>query len=100
LLLGNRAPPLDPRRVVVTGFEDLSGDSALAPLGHIATDWVTQALTRQPGVEVVPGAATSHLDAAAIRALAAQTGAGTVVLGKYYRDGDAGRFDGRVVGAA
>src|SRR5207244_122840 len=35
LLLGNRAPPLDPRRVVVTGFEDLSGDSALAPLGHI-----------------------------------------------------------------
>ena len=40
LLLGNRAPRLDPRRVVVTGFEDLSGDSALAPLGHIAADWV------------------------------------------------------------
>src|SRR3989449_4336086 len=31
LLLGNRAPPLDARRVVVTAFEDLSGDSALAP---------------------------------------------------------------------
>ena len=100
LLLGNRAPPLDPRRVVVTGFEDLSGDSALAPLGHIAADWVTQALTRQPGVEVVPGAATSHLDAAAIRALAAQTGAGTVVLGTYYRDGDSVRFHVQIVDAA
>src|SRR5207244_3146286 len=100
LLLGNRAPPLDPRRVVVTGFEDLSGDSALAPLGHIAADWVTQALTRQPGVEVVPGAATSHLDAAAIRALAAQTGAGTVVLGTYYRDGDSVRFHVQIIDAA
>ena len=100
LLLGNRAPPLDPRRVVVTGFEDLSGDSALAPLGHIAADWVTQALTRQPGVDVVPGAATSHFDAAAIRALAAQTGAGTVVLGTYYRDGDSVRFHVQIVDAA
>ncbi len=94
LLLGNRAPPLDPRRVVVTGFEDLSGDSALAPLGHIAADWVT------PGVEVVPGAAGSHLDAAAIRALAAQTGAGTVVLGTYYRDGDSVRFHVQIIDAA
>jgi len=100
LLLGNRAPPLDPRRVVVTGFEDLSGDSALAPLGHIAADWVTQALTHQPGVEVVPGAATSHLDAAAIRALAAQNGAGTVVLGTYYRDGDSVRFQVQIIDAA
>jgi eukaryotic-like serine/threonine-protein kinase len=100
VLLGKRAPRLDPRRVVVAGFEDLSGDSALAPLGHVAADWVTQALTRQPGVEVVPGVATSHLDAAAIRALAAQNGAGTVVLGTYYRDGDSVRFQVQIIDAA
>src|SRR5207253_11070065 len=59
-----------------------------------------QALTRQPGVAVVPGAAPSHLDAAAIRALAAQTGAGTVVLGTYYRDGDSVRFHVQIIDAA
>src|SRR5207244_1318055 len=93
-------PPPVPRRVVGTGFEHLSGDSALAPLGHIAADWVTQAPTRQPGVDVVPGAATSHFDPAAIRALAAQTGARTVVLGTYYRDGDSVRFHVQIVDAA
>src|SRR5437763_16025314 len=31
---------------------------------------------------------SGHLDAADIRALAAQTGAGTVVSGSYYREGD------------
>jgi len=76
MLLGKRAPSLDPRRVVVAGFEDLSGDSTLAPLGHIAADWITQALARRGGLEVVPGAGTGHLDAAGIRALATQTGAG------------------------
>src|SRR2546426_9272174 len=45
-------------------------------LGHIAADWITQALARSAAVEVVPSAATGHLDAADVRALAAQTGAG------------------------
>jgi len=99
-LLGKRAPELDPRRVVVAGFEDLSGDPTLAPLGHIAADWLTQALARRGGLEVVPGAATSHLDAAGIRALAAQTGAGTVISGSYYRVGDSVRFNVQIIDAA
>ena len=99
LLLGNRAPALDPRRVVVAGFEDLSGDPTLAPLGHIAADWLTQALARHGGLEVVPGAAASHLDAADIRALASRTGAGTVVSGAYYSEGDSVRFHVQVIDA-
>jgi len=99
LLLGNRAPALDPRRVVVAGFEDLSGDPTLAPLGHIAADWLTQALARRGGLEVVPGAAASHLDAADIRALASRTGAGTVVSGAYYSEGDSVRFHVQVIDA-
>jgi len=99
VLLGKRAPALDPRRVVIAGFEDLSGDPTLAPLGHIAADWLTQALAHRGGLEVVPGAA-SHLDAAEIRALAARTGAGTVVSGTYYREGDSVRFHVQVIDAA
>ena len=100
VLLGKRAPALDPRRVVVAGFEDLSGDSTLAPLGHIAADWITQALSRRRGLEVVPGAGTGHLDAADIRALATQTGAGTVISGSYYREGDSVRFHVQIIDAA
>jgi len=100
VLFGRRAPALDPRRVVVAGFEDLSGDPTLAPLGHIAADWLTQALASRGGLEVVPGAGAGHLDAADIRALAAQTGAGTVVSGSYYLEGDSVRFHVQIIDAA
>jgi serine/threonine-protein kinase len=100
LLLGTRTPALNPRRVVVAGFEDLSGDPTLAPLGHVAADWLTQALARRGGLEVVPAATTGHLDAADIRALAAETGAGTVVSGAYYREGDSVRFHVQIIDAA
>ncbi len=100
VLLGRRPPALDPRRVVVAGFEDLSGDPTLAPLGRIAADGLTQALARRGGLEVVPGAAPGHLDATHLRALAAQTGAGTVVSGSYYRDGDSVRFHVQIIDAA
>src|SRR2546426_5739950 len=99
LPLARRGPALYPRRVVVAGFEDLSGDPRLGPLGHIAADWITQALARSAAVEVVPSAATGHLDAADVRALAAQTGAGTVVWGTYYREGDSVRFQLQVIDA-
>ncbi len=98
-LLAKRPPALDPRRVVVAGFEDLSGDS-LAPLGRIAADWLRQALARRGGLEVVPGAGTGHLDPAGIRALATQTGAGTVISGTYYREGDSVFFHVQVIDAA
>jgi TolB-like protein len=100
VLVGKRAPALDPRRVVVASFEDLSGDPTLAPLGHIAAEWVTQALARHRGVEVVPGTAPSRLEPADIRALAARTGAGTVISGSYYRAGDSVRFHLQIIDAA
>ena len=50
-------------------------------------------------MEVVPSAATGHLDAADVRALAAQTGAGTIVWGTYYREGDSVRFQLQVIDA-
>jgi eukaryotic-like serine/threonine-protein kinase len=100
MAFAKRAPALDPRRVVVTGFEDLSGDAALAPLGHLAADWVTQGLAQGGAVEVVPAATTAHLDAAGIQELAARTGAGTVVSGSYFKDGDSVRFQLQIIDAA
>jgi len=98
--LDRRAPALDARRVVVTAFEDYTGDAALATLGHLAADWVTQGLAQGGAVEVVPTATEKHVGAVAIQKLAARTGAGTVVAGSYYKDGDSVRFQLQIIDAA
>ena len=97
--LATRGRALDPRRIAVIGFEDLSGDPTLAPLGHIAADWVTQELVASGTVEVVPAPATARLDAGGIAKLAKRTGAGTVVSGSYYKTGDSVRFQLRIIDA-
>lgn len=94
-----RAPRLHPKRAVVTPFEDLSGDPKLAQLGHLAADWVTQGLAQGGAVEVVPAATSGHLDADGIEALATRTGAGTVVVGSYYKDRDSVHFQLQIVDA-
>jgi len=99
LLLAGRRPALDPRRVVVARFEDLSGDPQLAPLGHLAADWVTQGLAQRGTVEVVPAAGSGHLDARGIQALAAEAGAGTVISGSYFKEGDSVRFQLQIIDA-
>ncbi len=70
----------------------------------MVADWVTQGLARTGLVEVVPsravmasarapeGHGAGHLDAGGIRSLGKETGAGTVVSGAYYRQGDSIRF--------
>jgi serine/threonine-protein kinase len=98
-LLAPRGAGLDPRRVAVAGFEDLSGDPSLASLGHLAADWITQGLAQSGAVEVVPATGAGHLDAAAIQELAARTGAGTVVSGSYYTSGDSVWFQLQIIDA-
>ncbi len=109
VLFARRGPALDPRRVVVAVLENHTGDPMLEPLGHMAADWVTQGLARTGRVEVVPATAASthagrpqaigHIDAVQVRALASLTGAGTVVAGAYYRQGDSVRFQLQVIDA-
>src|SRR5438552_12154709 len=102
---------LNDRRVVVAVIENHTGDSSLDNLGHMASDWVTQGLAQTGLVEVVPSVSVmtssrgpgardaGHLDAAALRTLGRETGAGTVVSGAYYRQGDSGRFQGQISAA-
>src|SRR5205814_8841502 len=113
VILAVRGPAagLNDRRVVVAVIENHTGDPAFDNLGHMAADWVTQGLAQTGLVEVVPsmsvmtasrasgGHGSGHLDAAGLRALGRETGAGTVVWGAYYREGDSGRFQVQISAA-
>jgi serine/threonine-protein kinase len=107
-LYARRGP--DPRRIAVAVFENQTGDPALDPLGRMAADWITQGLTQTHVLDVVHSAATFYAapgegPAGArggtdrVRALAAATGAGTVVWGTYYRQGDSVRLQAQVTDA-
>ena len=91
------AAPLAARRVLVVPLENATGDSALAPLGRMAADWIAQGLARTGFVEVAPGPAEAPRGGdAGLRAAARESGAGTLVSGAYYLDGDSVRLQARV----
>ncbi len=96
---------LDPKRIVVAVFENQTGDGSLDPLGRMASDWITQGLSRVEGLEVVPS--TSVLVAQPpgaptparrdpLLALAEDTGAGIIVSGSYYLQGQTLYFQGKI----
>jgi tetratricopeptide (TPR) repeat protein/aminoglycoside phosphotransferase (APT) family kinase protein len=114
MLVRQRGPALDPKRVAVAVFENQTGDPALDPLGRMAAEWISQGLTQTQLVNVVPsgsvlygvparpanGAATTSATAPdRVRALAEATGAGLIVTGAYYRQDDSIRFQAQVTDA-
>jgi tetratricopeptide (TPR) repeat protein/TolB-like protein len=105
------APDLDQNRVVVLPLANRTGDTALALLGSMAADWITQGLQEIEVIEVVPTATgvepgpsiagiegLSEVSAAQVAAEA--TGARTVVAGSYYRRGDSLEFQTQVIDAS
>src|SRR5881396_225049 len=111
VVLRPSAPDLNQRRVVVAVIENHTGDPALDNLGHMAADWVTRGLAQTGLVEVVPSMSVmtaslatgehgpGHIDAAALRTLGRETGAGTAVWGAYYRQADSIRFQVQISAA-
>ncbi|GLC28391.1 BTAD domain-containing putative transcriptional regulator [Roseisolibacter agri] len=105
-------PALDPRRVVVAPLDDPTRDPELAAFGEMAADWTTQELMRDVELDVVDArtaAATARLVERFPRllrsgdlaiALARETGAGTVIAGRYYRDGDSVRVSAQLTDVA
>jgi DNA-binding SARP family transcriptional activator/TolB-like protein len=104
LALLTRGPgTLDPRRVVVAPLDDETRDAALGAFGEMAADWTTQELMRDAELDVVDArtaVATARIVERFPRllragdraiALARETGAGTVIAGRYYREGDSVR---------
>jgi tetratricopeptide (TPR) repeat protein len=105
------APELDANRVVVVPLENRTGDTALALLGSMAADWITQGLQGIDVIEVVPTATGvdpgpdltglfGSSGPSTARAVGEATGAGTVVAGAYYRRGDSLEFQTQVIDAA
>lgn len=83
-------------RVVVSLFENRTGEPRFDQLGFMAADWVTDGLQRTGVLDVVPTATAlaaseyvrgrANLDP--VRALAAETTARYVITGSLYREGD------------
>ena len=96
-----------PSRVVVAPLENRTGNPALDAVGAMVAEWVTQGLLRTGLVQVVD--ARTMLETARdagpsrgevyLRTLAERTGAGTVVSGSYFVEGDQLRFLMRITGA-
>ena len=94
---------LEPKRVAITVFENETGDSSLASLGLMASDWVSRGLMRTALVDVLDvGTLYTQRNAPSgersdPREMARRSGAGLVVDGRYYKTVDTVRFTARVV---
>lgn len=106
--LPGRAGRLDSRQVVVAGFENRTGDPGLAPVGDIAVDYIARGLAATRLLHEVYDARAIALEAGqpvrvgvlAGRELARRLGAGTVLGGSYYREGDSLHFEAQLVDAS
>ena len=92
----NKGPPLRPERVAVAVFENQTGDPALDTLGRMASDWITEGLSRLGCVDVVPASLIYDLGRSrpaaerggdSVPRLAEATGAGLIVTGTCYAQG-------------
>jgi len=87
--------------VVVMPFENRTGDAGLDPVSAITADWVAQGLT-EPGFLTVydtrSALAAAHTLGAAATPLAVgrETGAGVVVAGSYFLQGDSLQFQAQI----
>jgi len=96
------APALDPKRVLITPLENLTGDPALDTVARLAMDALTTGLAELKNVEVVEagpaGPGASSPDARV--ALATAKKAGTIVSGSYSLRGDSLELRARLLDTA
>ncbi|MEO6444488.1 MAG: hypothetical protein ABIZ91_15250, partial [Gemmatimonadaceae bacterium] len=97
---------LVPNRVAVSVFVNRTGDPARDVLGTMVADWVTRGLVRTPNAEVfdegglfLGGRAADGVPVAP-REMARANGAGLVVAGNYYGDGERITFSVQLVDVA
>ncbi len=100
-LLPRSGSALAPDRVLVSRFANQTGDTSLAQLGMITADWLTRGLQETGMIQVVDARSVADPDgsessAAAALALARDVGAGKIVSGAYYLQGDSLRIQARV----
>ncbi len=91
-----RPAPAAPNKVAVTVFENRTGDASLDPIGVMAAERFVQGIAETGFVEVLPSCVASRDPA---RAVSKATGAGTIVSGAYYLQGDELRFQASITNA-
>ncbi len=105
LLMPERGSSLMPSRVLVARLDNETGDASLDDVGKIVADWLARDLQQIEGVEVIdpraalfsgPADMASVEGMTSVQALAERLGAGTIVSGSYYRQGDSLRFQTRI----
>ena len=98
----NAAASLDPKRVVVATFENRTGDPALNSYGAMAADWIARGLTGSGMVDVAGTAAelaargttsSTAPGTTTLKKLATDVGAGLIISGAYYKQGDSVLFE-------
>ncbi|HEX7124027.1 MAG TPA: serine/threonine-protein kinase [Gemmatimonadaceae bacterium] len=93
------------RRIAVAPFENLTGDSSVDVVGRMAADWLTQGIARAESVDVVSTMAVISAlgDRPAgpevVARLSQATGAGVVVSGTIYPQGDSLVLHARIADA-
>jgi len=99
-------PELDPNRVVFVPFDNRTGETDNDIIGLLVADWLTQGMPESGGLTII---ASSSVAEAARRVgdgpgtsldVAREVGAGTVVAGAYYRQGELLQIKAEVVSAA
>ncbi len=91
--------------IAVAVFENETGDSKLDPIGRLAADMITQALSQAglfsvaplPPAETIPDRAKAK---DGLRLLAEETKAGKIVSGTYYLHGELIRFHAKITDIA
>jgi tetratricopeptide (TPR) repeat protein/tRNA A-37 threonylcarbamoyl transferase component Bud32 len=111
MLIGSSRLAVDPNRIAVAPFQNETGDKSLESVGNIAADWITQGIAQTGLVEVAPAMAVLQSSEVVanktgglqgmkqMRALAKETGAGTVISGAYYLQGDNLQFKAEIIDA-
>ncbi len=86
-------------RVLVLPLEDRTGDPALAMVGKMAADWISEGIARAAIANVVDGGAALAAAREARDPVEAASiyHAGLVVTGAYYLEGDSLRLSARIV---
>jgi DNA-binding SARP family transcriptional activator/TolB-like protein len=88
-------------RIMVAPFENETGDASLEPLGHMAADWIVRGVGETGLLEITAGETPSALlRAISARTRAARAGAGTLITGRYYRQGDSLAFQAEILDVA
>jgi TolB-like protein len=98
-ILARSSTAPDARRVVIVPFVNQTGDASLDVFGDMAADWLTRGIARTGSVDVVD-ARTAKIASIIVDStgvvrvrgrdveIAGETGAGLVISGRYYREGD------------